>query len=290
VSARERIFFLVEVVVLLFRLFVSTTHEDEFDMMCSICLDNFTSHQKLSWSRTSRCQHVFHSECLLPWLMDHDDCPICRSLLLQYDDDDNDNNDNNDRGDGGEGVVDGIIEATITNSQVLPSNYSNHTDTIGNVDDDFDIESQSPSRNEGGGEQMNDDGDDHRSDTGTATILNTLLSIVLRRGHRSGGVHSSYSHDQLGQRDIPQGERTPPRQVEERGAQEDVDNIEMGSCESAHECEAVGSSSSSDGNGEMMIGLGGGDGSTIGDHDGSGRNTGRQKQMRDSKRYHSLNP
>jgi len=212
--------------------------------------------------------------------MNHDDCPICRSLLLQYDDDDD--------------TDDTSSEATIPNSQVPPSTYSNPIATIGTVADDFDIESQSPSRNEGGGgEQMNDDdADDHRSEPGTATVRNTLLSIVLRRGHRSGGVPSSYSHDRLGRRDIPRGERTPPRQVEEGGVQEDVDDVEMGSWESAHECEVVGSSSSSssDGNGERMIGLGGGDGSTIGDHDGSGRNPGRQKRKRDSKRYHSLNP
>jgi len=221
--------------------------------------------------------------------MDHDNCPICRRLLLQYDDEDEDVDD---RGDGGEGLVDGIIEATITNSQVLPSNYSNPIDTIGNVDDDFDIESQSPSRNERGGEEINDDDDNHRSDTGTTTtILNTLLSIVLRRGHRNGGVHSSYVHGRLGQRDIPQGERTPPTHVEKMGAQEEVDNVEMGSWESAHdECEAVGSSSSREGDGGRMIGLGDGDGSVIGDHDGSGGNTGRQKRCRDNMKYHSLNP
>ena len=50
--------------------------------MCSICFEPFSNDQELSWSKTNKCQHVFHSECLMAWLMHHEDCPYCRTTLM----------------------------------------------------------------------------------------------------------------------------------------------------------------------------------------------------------------
>lgn len=55
---------------------------DDFDNMCSICFEPYSNDQELSWSKTNKCQHVFHSECLMPWLMKHEDCPYCRTTLM----------------------------------------------------------------------------------------------------------------------------------------------------------------------------------------------------------------
>jgi len=56
---------------------------DDSETMCSICLDNFKDGDELSWARNLKCRHVFHSECLIPWLMTHDECPYCRTVLLE---------------------------------------------------------------------------------------------------------------------------------------------------------------------------------------------------------------
>lgn len=58
-------------------------------LTCSVCLDAFEAGDTLSWSKELRCKHVFHGGCLLPWLMKNDDCPMCRTTLIQdldYDD------------------------------------------------------------------------------------------------------------------------------------------------------------------------------------------------------------
>lgn len=55
---------------------------DDYDNMCSICFEPFSDDQDLSRSKTNKCQHVFHSECLETWLMRHEDCPYCRTPLM----------------------------------------------------------------------------------------------------------------------------------------------------------------------------------------------------------------
>jgi len=50
---------------------------------CSICLENFEPTDELSWSKSLKCHHVFHKECVLPWLMTHDECPCCRTVLFE---------------------------------------------------------------------------------------------------------------------------------------------------------------------------------------------------------------
>jgi len=49
---------------------------------CPICLIQFKPTSKLQHGR--RCQHMFHSKCLVQWLSDETReclCPICRRLL-----------------------------------------------------------------------------------------------------------------------------------------------------------------------------------------------------------------
>lgn len=53
---------------------------------CSVCLNHFNVGDELAWSRKLKCQHVFHSDCLIPWLMKHEECPVCRTKLIDDED------------------------------------------------------------------------------------------------------------------------------------------------------------------------------------------------------------
>ena len=57
--------------------------DDTDHLTCSVCLDAFKAGDTLSWSKDLRCKHVFHGGCLLLWLMKNDDCPMCRTTLIQ---------------------------------------------------------------------------------------------------------------------------------------------------------------------------------------------------------------
>ena len=60
---------------------------------CSICLDTFISGEEIAWAKDSGstsieevgCDHIFHKECLISWLLHRDECPLCRRLLVHAD-------------------------------------------------------------------------------------------------------------------------------------------------------------------------------------------------------------
>ena len=41
----------------------------EVPIFCSICLSEFNLHQQICWSSNSACTHVFHSDCMIQWLV-----------------------------------------------------------------------------------------------------------------------------------------------------------------------------------------------------------------------------
>ena len=52
------------------------------EKQCSICLDDFEPSSKI---RLINCKHLFHSECLDTWLLQHDyKCPHCRKKVAEY--------------------------------------------------------------------------------------------------------------------------------------------------------------------------------------------------------------
>lgn len=56
---------------------------------CSICLETFQFTDRVTWSQSSICRHVFHSDCLMEWLANpnHDDCPTCRAQIINVEQD-----------------------------------------------------------------------------------------------------------------------------------------------------------------------------------------------------------
>lgn len=55
---------------------------DSSRLECQICLADFQVGDKICWSNNPACFHTFHIACLEPWLMKHDECPVCRSPYL----------------------------------------------------------------------------------------------------------------------------------------------------------------------------------------------------------------
>eukprot|EP00980_Cylindrotheca_fusiformis_P029725 scaffold23790_cov166-Cylindrotheca_fusiformis.AAC.2 len=51
---------------------------------CCICLDGYHPGETICASKTNKCNHIFHQECVVEWLMrNHDCCPLCRVNLME---------------------------------------------------------------------------------------------------------------------------------------------------------------------------------------------------------------
>ncbi|WOK98394.1 hypothetical protein Cni_G07105 [Canna indica] len=48
------------------------------DAQCSVCMDTFEMGNE---SKQMPCKHIFHKDCILPWLELHNSCPVCRYEL-----------------------------------------------------------------------------------------------------------------------------------------------------------------------------------------------------------------
>lgn len=45
---------------------------------CQICLDDYVDGDEVCYSKDAKCQHSFHADCMISWLLENDHCPICR--------------------------------------------------------------------------------------------------------------------------------------------------------------------------------------------------------------------
>ena len=50
---------------------------------CAVCLEDYASGER---ARELPCRHMFHSQCIVPWLEIHSSCPVCRFQLPADDD------------------------------------------------------------------------------------------------------------------------------------------------------------------------------------------------------------
>lgn len=57
---------------------VPTVHVTDPALLCAICKDDLPL---ASPARRLPCSHLYHSDCIVPWLSQHNSCPVCRSGL-----------------------------------------------------------------------------------------------------------------------------------------------------------------------------------------------------------------
>ena len=49
---------------------------------CAICLESFHYGDTICRGQNSDCHHEYHMDCIVPWLLQSQDCPCCRRDYL----------------------------------------------------------------------------------------------------------------------------------------------------------------------------------------------------------------
>lgn len=69
-----------------------TQEQVDSKLQCSVCWEDFVLSEKV---RQLPCLHVYHEDCILPWLQLHGTCPVCRESLVPEDESNSANASNN---------------------------------------------------------------------------------------------------------------------------------------------------------------------------------------------------
>ena len=54
-------------------------HNDLPEETCSVCLEDFKDGDTI---KKLNCNHIFHKDCLEPWLNENNNCPLCRQNIV----------------------------------------------------------------------------------------------------------------------------------------------------------------------------------------------------------------
>ncbi|KAL0772621.1 hypothetical protein Bca101_037772 [Brassica carinata] len=57
---------------------ITQKHLKSSDSHCPVCKEEF---ELKSEAKQMPCKHVYHSDCIVPWLVQHNTCPVCRKEL-----------------------------------------------------------------------------------------------------------------------------------------------------------------------------------------------------------------
>ncbi|XP_073025437.1 uncharacterized protein [Primulina eburnea] len=52
--------------------------QDDIGKRCAVCLEDFKSREFVT---STPCDHMFHEECIMPWVKSQGKCPVCRFVL-----------------------------------------------------------------------------------------------------------------------------------------------------------------------------------------------------------------
>lgn len=66
-----------------------TKEQVEIKLQCSVCMEDYKVDETV---HKLPCDHLFHENCIVPWLELHDTCPVCRKGLTQGSDGNNGSN------------------------------------------------------------------------------------------------------------------------------------------------------------------------------------------------------
>ncbi|CAF2173426.1 unnamed protein product [Brassica napus] len=53
--------------------------EEDDEKRCTVCLEDFEPKETVM---VTPCKHMFHEECIVPWLKSKGQCPLCRFVIL----------------------------------------------------------------------------------------------------------------------------------------------------------------------------------------------------------------
>lgn len=54
--------------------------DDDAGKRCAVCLEDFETKQFVT---TTPCNHMFHEECIVPWVKSQGKCPVCRFVIAE---------------------------------------------------------------------------------------------------------------------------------------------------------------------------------------------------------------
>merc|ERR1712168_525503 len=73
-----------------------TKEQVEIKLQCSVCMEDYKVDETV---HKLPCDHLFHENCIVPWLELHDTCPVCRKGLTEGSDQNDGSNEDDDGGD-----------------------------------------------------------------------------------------------------------------------------------------------------------------------------------------------
>ncbi|KAI7744495.1 hypothetical protein M8C21_032868 [Ambrosia artemisiifolia] len=79
--------------------------DDDYNKKCVICLEDFEPKEVVM---VTPCNHMFHEDCILPWVKSNGKCPVCRSSFCGRDNESGASSTNNDS----------VIDNRLTNDLV----------------------------------------------------------------------------------------------------------------------------------------------------------------------------